>query len=92
MLLPAGQIKKLANIVGIVSNRNNQFFTIFNIVFLLDYHFMIMLEGWKAESGSHLKDWLGVIGEVEALSSLSVIRYDYPEWAMPEFFGQAARL
>ena len=79
------QIGKLVKIVDSISNRHNAFYIIFNILFLLDYQFMFMLEKWKERSGSHLRDWLSGIGELEALSSLALIRHDHPEWAMPEF-------
>ncbi|NLY86375.1 MAG: hypothetical protein GX077_08505 [Tissierellia bacterium] len=45
---------------------------------------MIALEGWKKKSGSLIRTWLDTIGEFEALSSLSNIRYDNPNWAMPK--------
>jgi len=79
------QVRKLVKIVDAISNRHNQLYIPFNIVFLLDYQFMFALERWKGESGSNLRDWLNIIGEFEALSSLAVLRHDYPEWAMPEF-------
>ena len=79
------QIHQLVKIVDAISNRHSFLYVIFNIVFLLDYQFMFVLEKWKEKSGSNLKSWLDVIGEFEGLSSLAILRHDYPEWTMPEF-------
>ncbi len=78
------QIRQLVKIVDLISNRHSQLYVFFNIVFLLDYQFMFALEKWKEKSGSNLENWLNIIGEFEALSSLAVLQHDYPEWAMPE--------
>lgn len=76
-------IKKLANIYDKISERNNAIFIIFNILLLLDYQCMILFEKWRIKSGKNLKKWFDVIGEFEALNSISNIIYDNPEWAMP---------
>jgi DNA mismatch repair ATPase MutS len=79
------QIHKLVKIVESMSNRYNAFYFIFNILFLLDYQFMFALEKWKEKSDSLLRNWLETLGELESLSSLAVLMYDHPEWALPEF-------
>lgn len=78
------QVEKLAKIVDSISNRNNAVFIIINILTLWDYQCMIALEQWKMNSGRYLREWFSVLGEVEALSSLSLIAYDHPDWAVPE--------
>lgn len=79
------QVDELFKIVESLDNRNNAFYFIFNLLTLWDFKNMIALEKWKENSGSLLKRWLEVIGYVEALSSLSILKYDNPEWTMPEF-------
>lgn len=78
------QVNKLAKIIDSISNRNVPFYLIFNLLTLWDYHNMIILEKWKANSGRYLKEWLEGLGEIEALSSLAIIRHDNPDWVMPE--------
>lgn len=77
------QIRRLAKLVDGIANRRNQFYFIFNILFLLDFQFVFALEKWKEQSGARLPDWLKAIAELEALSSLAVLKYDHPHWAMP---------
>ncbi|MBD7912295.1 MULTISPECIES: MutS family DNA mismatch repair protein [Clostridium] len=79
----AALIKKLSNIYDKISNRNNGLFMIFNVLLLWDYQCMIQFEKWRIKSGKKLKKWFHVIGEFEALNSISNIIYDNPKWAMP---------
>ena len=76
-------IKKLASIYDKVSHRRNTFFIIINILLLWDYQCMIEFEKWRASSGKNLEKWFDVIGQFEALNSISNIIYDNPKWVMP---------
>ncbi|MCY6485529.1 DNA repair protein [Clostridium aestuarii] len=76
-------IKKLSTMYDKISNRQNAIFIIFNILFLWDYQCMIAFEKWRINSGENLKKWFDVIGQFEALSSISNIIYDNPQWAVP---------
>lgn len=86
------QINKLSRVVNLISDRANFFYHIINIVTFWEYHCLIRLERWKKESGGCIEQWLNVIAEIEALSSLAVIKHDYPEWAMPEIKETSLRL
>ncbi|MDR5658378.1 DNA mismatch repair protein [Serpentinicella sp. ANB-PHB4] len=79
------QLKALEKIADKISNRSNFVFIPINIIFLWDYQCMIALEKWKLSSGHLVEEWLSTLGELEALSSLAIISYDYPNWAVPEF-------
>jgi len=83
-LTASAQIKKLVRLVDFISNRNSEIYVIFNVLFMLDFHFMFALERWKAKYGVNLAVWLDTVAEVEALNSLSILRHDNPEWATPE--------
>ncbi|AFS78870.1 DNA mismatch repair protein MutS [Gottschalkia acidurici 9a] len=77
------QLKRLETIVDNLLNRNNIYFLPINVVLLWDYQCMISLDKWKRQNGILVGVWMDVIGEIEALSSLSNIQHDYPEWATP---------
>jgi len=78
------QVEKLSYIVNdLISNRHNSLYAIINIITLWDYHCMTALEKWKDESGHLIKEWIHVIGELEALSSLAIINFDHPDWVFP---------
>lgn len=76
-------IKRLSNIYDKISERRNALFIVFNILLLWDYQCMIEFEKWRIASGKNLEKWFNVIGQFEALSSISNIIYDNPQWAVP---------
>ncbi len=78
------QLKRLEVLISRIENRNNLIFFPINVIFLWDYQCLIELERWKSESGLILEEWIEKIGEIEALSSLGTIAYDYPDWAIPQ--------
>jgi DNA mismatch repair ATPase MutS len=78
------QINSLVNIVNFISDRSNIFYLPLNIITLWDYQCLILLERWKKYCGSDLEKWIDTIGAMEELSSLAVIRYDHPDWDVPE--------
>ncbi|MGD9155765.1 MAG: DNA mismatch repair protein [Bacillota bacterium] len=78
------QLARLARITESIDNRYNFFYSIVNLITLWDYQCLTALERWKKTAGDSLQDWLETIAEFEALSSLAVIGYDHPEWAVPE--------
>ncbi|WP_132013896.1 MutS family DNA mismatch repair protein [Hydrogenispora ethanolica] len=77
------QIQRLAKIADAVSNRHNAFYFFLNVLTLWDYQCFFALADWKERSGSRLRRWFEVLGEMEALASLAVVRYDHPAWAIP---------
>ncbi|MCC5911290.1 MAG: DNA mismatch repair protein [Clostridiaceae bacterium] len=84
-LLSYEQLGTLDKIVDRIANRSNFMFIPINILLLWDYQCMISLEKWKRNSGGLVDQWLNALGEMEALSSLAIINFDYPHWAIPEF-------
>ena len=78
------QVKELVRLVDLISNRRSDLYVVINVLFLLDFQFMFALERWKKESGTKLSTWLETVGELEALSSLALLRADNPDWATPE--------
>ena len=79
------QIKKLVNLVTVISDRKNIYYFPINIIALWDYQCLINLQRFKKASGSSLATWIEVIGEIEALNSLSTIAYEHSDWTMPKF-------
>ena len=79
------QIKKLVNLVTVISDRKNIYYFPINVLSLWDYQCLINLQRFKKASASFLKTWLEVIGEIEALNSLSTIAYEHSDWSMPKF-------
>src|SRR3712207_6522355 len=60
-------------------------YMLFNVLTLWDYRLAINLDNWKIKYASNLKDWLNVLGEIDALSSLSTVAFDNSSWCYPKF-------
>lgn len=48
-----------------------------------DVHVLAGMERWKARSGPHVRRWMEVLGELEALAALAALRADNPQWCFP---------
>ncbi len=81
------QIGRLSAIVDAIGNRRNMVYFFLNILTLWDFHHLIALEKWKRQSGALLSSWFAGLGEVEALASLAIIRFDNPPLVMPQLSG-----
>ncbi|MBP7176433.1 MAG: DNA mismatch repair protein [Thermoclostridium sp.] len=81
---PSKQLDKLSRICSNISNRNNMFYFVFDVLTLWDYQCEVALEKWKQECGKNLLHWFEGIAAFEALSSLSNLKHDNPDWAMPD--------
>lgn len=77
------QIEKLSKIWELIANRYNLMHAIINIATLWDFHCLLALENWKKGGGKYVEKWFDIIGEVEALCSLSLMCHDNPEYVMP---------
>ncbi|MDT3698077.1 MAG: MutS family DNA mismatch repair protein [Thermincola sp.] len=56
---------------------------ILNICVFWDLHTLQKVAAWKNKSGVLLKNWLAVIGEFDALSSIAGMAHDNPDWIYP---------
>lgn len=59
---------------------------------LWDFHVLFAIERWRARYGRHVRGWLEVLGEIDALATLAAIRHDEPEWSFPEIDHTAATI
>jgi len=80
-------MRSLNRILGCAELRSGAgiFHFLFQAVTLWDFHVSFALERWRQATGMHVRDWIDVLAEIDALSSLAMARRDNPGWAMPEF-------
>lgn len=79
------EIREFSKICESIASRRNMIYQILNPIIMFDYHLNIFLESWKQKSGENFEKWINVIAELEALSSLAIIRYNNKQWSMPKF-------
>ena len=51
---------------------------------LWDFHVFFALERWRRAAGTHVRDWLEALAEIDCLSAMATAKRDNPEWAMPD--------
>ncbi|MBW9156456.1 DNA mismatch repair protein [Clostridium tagluense] len=77
------QIDAFSKICEVIANRRNTLYPILNLILMIEYHWTISIERWKIKSENEFEKWINTIGELEALCSIAVIKYDNPYWSMP---------
>jgi hypothetical protein len=50
---------------------------------LWDFHCLFALDKWRTAAGERVRDWFHAAGELDALSCLSGIHRDNPDWCFP---------
>jgi len=81
----AQQLESLDWLVFAISFRSSAFLNfLLNALLLWDYHCIFQLENWKQNHGKGIRKWLETIGQLEALSSLAVVRCINPTWCNPD--------
>ena len=75
-------LKSLVDWLG--DSTGNAYYLLLNVTILSDTFILRNLEEWRSLNGSKLRGWLEVMGEVEALASISNLAFDFDNWCYPE--------
>lgn len=71
-------IARLARVSDWADSRHNAFSRLLEIPLLFTVQVGFGAEAWKARDGARLRDWVDVVGEMEALLSLAGYAYEHP--------------
>lgn len=77
-------LREFSNLANKISDRQNIFYWVMNILFLWDYKVNYKLENFKLEGYDKIKNMLQVISQFEALLSFSNINRDNKDWVIPK--------
>ncbi len=86
---PSQQIAQLGNLLDLLNSRRNQLFAPIAVLLLWGTQLAYAIEKWRARTGSHVADWLDVVGQFEALCALAAYSYENPEDPFPEIVTDA---
>lgn len=86
-LPPSEQITRLRRLVALLESRKNQFFAPVAALLLWKTQVALAIEAWREDSGRAIGQWLAVVGEFEALSSLASYAYEHPTDPFPEILA-----
>ena len=82
---PEREFKKMAFISKRFDNRTNIFYRLLILpIFMNDIHMSVSAEKWFVENKKHINNWLEIIGEFDALLSLSILYFNNNDWIFPE--------
>jgi len=82
-------LARLARVSDWVDSRHNAFARLLEIPALFTLQVGFSAEAWKARDGARLRDWVDVVGELEALLSFAGYAYEHPDDVFPEIVGPA---
>ena len=75
-------LKSLVDWLG--DSSGNAYYLLLNVTILSDTFILRNLEEWRNLNGKNLKEWLEIMGEIEALASISNLAFDFESWSFPE--------
>ncbi|MGB6194519.1 MAG: mismatch repair protein [Terracidiphilus sp.] len=87
---PSAAIRRLARMAEYLRHRHNRFFRPFDLFLFWSALLLFSVENWQRAYGPQIRGWLAIVGECEALVSLSTYAYEHPADFFPEFAGPAA--
>ena len=87
---PSRRVAQLARLVDLLDARRNQIFAILSVSLLWTTQLALAVESWRRAFGPAIASWLGAVGEIEALASLSTYAFENPELPFPTI-SDAAR-
>lgn len=82
------EMKKLRNIVNwLGDSTSNAYYLIINVFLMSDIFILCNLEEWRIKNGYKLEKWLEIMGEIEALVSLSTLAFEHQDWSYAKISG-----
>ena len=85
---PSERLERLDRIVSWLHAQRNGVLAVLAALLLWNVHCAIAIEAWRARNGKHLRDWIHIVGEMEALCSLATFAYEHPGLPFPEIVEQ----
>jgi hypothetical protein len=86
---PSESVRRLATLAELIQSRQSLFLRPLDLVLYWSAQLLFVAEGWQRRHGTHIREWISIVGEVEALSSLAAFAYEHPSYAFPQFASNA---
>jgi hypothetical protein len=91
-VLPSAAIRKLERIAAYLEHRRNFMVRPFNTGVFYQDQLVLAAAKWRRRFGPHVRGWLAAVGEMEALTALSVLAFEHPKDVFPEFVAESPYL
>lgn len=83
------QLKLLSNLIKNLDYRLNVVMSSFlNLLLFWDIHYTYRVENWMKKNAPNIEKWLTIIGEFDALLSMSILHFNNPDWIFPNIITE----
>lgn len=83
-LSPSAAVRKLDRIVHNLLQRKNLAINWFLGFVFYTAQLAMLAEAWRKKHGSRIREWLSIMGEIEALAALACYAFEHPSDSWPE--------
>jgi hypothetical protein len=80
----SARMRQLQRMVFLLDLRDNPMFSLVSYALLWATQFAMAIDRWRVRYGADLMEWLEVLGEFEALLSLSAYAHEHPQDVLPD--------
>lgn len=78
-------MKKLSSLMDwIGDSTSNAYYFVINVIAFADVFIIYNLNSWRERNGDKVEKWINIMGEFDALSSISNISFDHDDWTLGE--------
>jgi hypothetical protein len=81
-------ISRLRRLLEMHDWQHNMAFALIAFVLMWSIHLGWAVEAWRRRHGAHVRAWVRIIGEFEALASLSAYAFEHPSDPFPSFVAE----
>ncbi len=79
------EMKKLSNLLDWIGDSfGNAYYLIINLFIFSDVFIIENVNDWREENRKYLEGWIEVMSEIDALSSISNLYFDFSNWNFPK--------
>lgn len=75
--------------IGLAAMRHSPLFfipyLILQILLAWDYRTLAILESWQKKYGQSTQNWFSALAQFETLCSIAAVRFEHPDWCIPEW-------
>jgi hypothetical protein len=87
----ARTLAALRRLLTLLEQRDKDWFNLLFLVFQGKTQLCMAIERWRAEHGTHLRDWIEAWGDFEALNALATYAHENPDAVFPEVTAGESR-
>lgn len=83
------EMKKLSNLLDWVGDStSNAYYFLINVIAFADVFIVYNLDRWRDRNGASVEEWLKIMGEFDALSSIANISFDHEDWTFASILNE----